>query len=132
MDEAFQNPAGTAKMWKHGRIEPGMGPILWRVWVKDGALKARIERLKGVERVADEWHLHDPSHRAWYFQIPSKMRRRIAELLGIEGVVDRKRQAVAKQLASTGWGAGTRFAPNSQSRGRRRDREPAPVGGESR
>jgi hypothetical protein len=129
MCEVYSNPDATAKMWKYGRIEPGVGPILWRVWIKDAMLKARIERLKGVERVAEEWHLHEPSHHAWYFHIPSHMKGRIAAILGITGVVNTKLQAETERRARRDWGKSTRFAKRERIESGTRKREPVEVGG---
>jgi len=96
-------------MWQQGRLETGVGPIYWRVWVKGSELKRKIHRLKDVWHVGDEWHLHDPSHKAWYYLIPSKMKARIAKILGITGVVNEKKSRRAKQRTKEGCGKETRF-----------------------
>jgi hypothetical protein len=133
MDEVFTNPTGTAKMWKYGRIEPGMGQLLWRVWVKDPALRVKIERLKNVEKVGDESRFFNPHHRAWYFHIPAHMKARVAGILGITGVVDERRSIEAREAASAGWGDASRFAPKRRAlRTQSKPRDLAYAGGEGR
>ncbi len=126
--ETFSNPDGAAKMWKQGRIELGKGPIMWSVWGKGSELKAKIHRLKGMIHAGDEWHMYDSSHKAWYYLIPSSMKGRIAKILGITGVVDRKRQIEAKRRAGSGWGKATRFSEKARTKSSKKEREPVEVG----